>query len=246
MSKTRPIAVLMALFAVALVTAPQARGQLVAEGALATNYVFRGVDQLGERAAFQPSLFLPVGKTGLDLFFWGSFGLTGRGTAQVQNMDELDGAIGYGRMVGPLLLRGGYYHVSWFRRDGWPDDFSTVHEAYGTVGVPQWFGSPALTVNYEMVETDGHDLYLLLQMQHTILRTADRELALALDAGYYDADWIAGGVSTDFNLALPMSWRMGELTLAMKPIVTYVPQREVVPEQFRFWAVTSLKGMLGH
>lgn len=237
--------VVLAALLAAWFVVPLAHGQVVAEGSLATNYVFRGVDQLGERAAFQPSLFYPVGETGLDLFFWSSFGLTGRGTAQVQRMDEVDGSIGYGRMVGPLLLRGGYYHVSWFRRDGWPDDFSTVHEAYATVGVPQWFGAPALTINYEMVETGGHDLYLLLQMRHTLLRGSDRELAVALDAGYYDADWIAGGTSTDINLSLPMSLMLDGLTVSMKPVVTYVPQSQVVPEQFRFWAVTSLKGVIG-
>ena len=231
--------VLVVLALVVSAGMPNAKGEVIADASLATDYIYRGLDNLNGGPAFQPTVTWVTG-TGIDLNAWFNWGLSNRGQQAIRNFDEIDLTASYTRQVGNLLLRGGVFHLSWYNFPTFPDDYSQFNEIFAGIshlGLPF---QPSITVNYELNEVDGNDLYIQARMGHELMLDNDVPLFLGLSAGYYQAEWMAMDGISDINFEVGTTVSHGLLAVTPRFIVTYVPRDEVNPNHLVMWANLTL------
>jgi len=231
---------LAALLLVSALQPKVVRAEVIAEAAFATHYIYRGLDNLGGSPAFQPTVTWIAPRGGFDLNAWFSTGLADRGSQAVRDFDEIDLSASYSRQLGDLLLRGGLFHLSWYGRSGYPDDFSTVQEVFAGASLTHLPGQPSLMVNYELAATDGHDLYLQFRCGQMVGFGEYHYLFLGFSAGYYAAEWVGKNGISDINLELSTTLERGLLALTPRFMVTYAPMDEINPNHLIFWSSISL------
>jgi len=217
------------------------RALWIADATVATDYIWRGFNNLDGAPALQPWAAWVHEPTGLSATAWFSWGLARRGERAVTDFDETDLVLSWTRRAGAVELTGGLFHLSWYGREGWPDDFSTVYEVFAGAKLVSLPWRPGLEVNYELNEADGNDLYIRLSGGRELMLSGGRALEVTASAGWYSTEWIgARGVSeVNLNLALPVP--AGGFRLIPVFTLTYVPLREINPDRFIFWGTLSLR-----
>jgi len=236
----RRIILALFIFGALVMGLPQAKADVIAEGALATDYIWRGFDNLNGGPAFQPNVTWVHPRSGIDVNAWFNWGLTNRGRQTVRDFDEIDLTAAFTRPVGSALLRAGVFHLSWYTRQDWPDDYSTVNEVFAGVSRPDLPLSPSLTVNYELAATDGHDLYVQARLGREVAFGASNFVFLGLSAGYFAAEWVGKNGVSDVNLEIATTLPNGPWALTPRFMVTWVPLREINPNHLIVWAGLSI------
>lgn len=227
----------MALFLMMGMTSSKA--EVIADATVATDYIYRGLDNLNGGPAFQPTVTWITG-TGIDLNAWFNWGLTNRGSQAIRNFDEVDLTASYTKQLGSFLVQGGLFHLSWYNFPTFPDDYSQFNEVFigvSHLGLPF---QPSVTVNYELNEVDGNDLYIQARMGHEVMFDNDMPVFFGLSAGYYQAEWMAMDGISDINLEVGTTVSKGLHALTPSIKMTYVPRDEVNPNHLVIWGSLTL------
>ncbi|MCB2213156.1 hypothetical protein KQI52_13665 [bacterium] len=239
---------LFALLVIVLSAAPAVRAQIIAEGAVVTDYMWRGYNVLNGAPAFQPTVTGILGETGFDVNAWFSFALRDREQQAIRDLDEMDLTLTYSRSIGMVDVRAGVFTYHLFTHDEYPDaDFTFVREAFGGVTFTSLPLSPWVVYNYELVDAGGNDWYLELGADQSVSLPMNQELLLSLHAGWYSAEWAGlGGQLTDLSLTvgLPVIPVHGDGTwLSPWMMAAYTPPEHVNPNQFEVVAGMTLSGV---
>jgi hypothetical protein len=238
----------LALSALLLLPARPARSEVVAEAALSSHYIFRGVDMLdGASPVFTPSVSWIVGETGLEISSWAYLPLTNRVNDWVADSDEIDLTVDYTRAFGGTVARLGLYHLSLPRLSGWPDEATTVNELYAELGRPQWPGRPVLSVSYELDEWEEHDTYIQIRGGHELLLT-DALVYFGASVGFwsYGADsfpnfsgspraWTRRETLSDINFEVATTTVHGPWALTPAVVMTVSPDEVINPANLVVW-----------
>jgi uncharacterized protein (TIGR02001 family) len=160
-----------------------------------SKYIWRGIDQLDDDDAIQPSITYALGDTGLSFNVWGSYGLDSS-----ENLDEVDYIIDYtfSASDGVDISTGLIYY--------WLDEFDNTTEVYAAVTLTRLPLTPSLTIYYDIDEADG--AYINLAGTYDLLVTETQAVSLGaaigvwsgyagIDDGFGDLDLSA---STSFDL----------------------------------------------
>ena len=230
----------VAAFLLLLLLLSPSRADIIADATLSTDYIYRGLDNLNGGPAFQPTVTYVSPKTGIDLNAWFNWGLSNRGQSTIRDFDEVDLTASWTREVGNIALRTGVFHLSWYERDNFPDDFSTVNEVFAGVSFLQVPMQPSLTVNYELAETDGHDLYIQARCGFERPIGVGPALFFGLSAGYYAADWVGKDGISDINLEIATTLMGKMYAVTPKFMVTYAPMDEINPNHLILWSSLTL------
>ncbi len=246
-SKKAVICLSIVLFA----AAGGVRGELIVDGTLATDYVWRGFDVLGGRPAFQPSVTQIFGRSGLVANAWFSWGLTGRGSSKVTDLDEMDLTLTWSHPLGPVEVTAGLFHLSWFNLPGWPDNSSTTYEALAEVAVVELPFAPTIALNCDFNPEGGDGPYILLSGSRDFATSSEAPLTMTLSAGYMDQEWALdekenrkAGFS-DITLGLHTYIVTGTLVWTTGFTATYVPLEEINPDRFIFSGRLSVSSSYG-
>ncbi len=241
--KTLFVILMLMMFAV-----PAVNAQVIAEGSVVTDYMWRGFNVLNGAPAFQPTVTGILGDTGFDINAWFSFALRDREQQAIRDLDEMDLTLTYSRSIGTVDVRAGVFTYHLFTHEDYPDaDYTFVREAFGGVTFASLPLSPWVAYNYELVEDGGNDWYLELGADQPVSLPNDQELLLSLHAGWYSAEWAGlGGQLTDVSLTvgLPAVPLLGDnVSLVPWMMAAYTPPEHVNPNRFEVVAGMALSGV---
>jgi len=217
-----------------------AKSEIIVDGTLSTDYIWRGFDNLNGGPAFQPWVSYVAGETGFEANAWFSWGLTNRGQQQIIDMDEVDLTLSYTRTLGSVMVRSGLFHLSWYQRENYPDKYSTVFEAFAGATFIKLPFSPGLSASYELNSDGGNDLYLEFSGGKDVDFFTNFPLYVGLKLGYFDADWVGKSGISDINMDLSTVLEQESLAITPRFVLTYVPMDEINQNHFIFWGGFSI------
>lgn len=215
---------------------PAAATWIELEGAIVTDYMWRGFNQLEGRPAVQPSITLIGGNTGLALNVWGSWGIAHRDLLWVQEMDEFDVSLSWYNEFDDTALELGYFHANWYTRDGWPDIVQTMaREVFIGLHLIKLPLDPFVRVNYEIDKFEGNDLYIEGGLGYTILESR-QPIELSLHGGYMEAEWADVKNVTDVTFGVTVPVQGEYLTYTPWFRLTWIPVDHVNNNEFEVYA----------
>lgn len=221
-----------------------ASGQIIAESAVATDYMWRGFNVLNGAPAFQPTVTGIIGDTGFDLNAWFSFALRDRDQQAIRDLDEMDLTLTYSREIGMVSMRTGVFTYHLFTQDDYPDSsYTFVKEAFLGAGLPELPLSPWMTYNYELDEEGGNDWYLEAGLEHVLMFGSEQPVVLSAHAGWYSAEWAGlGGQLTDLSLSAAIPHEVGQWSLTPWIAATHTPPEHINPNGFEIHGGLVLGG----
>jgi len=231
-----------------------AHGQVMVDGTVASDYIFRGVNMYnGVTPVFISHVNWTMGESGLAVNSWGYFAMTNRVNSWVVDGDEIDVTVDYTRGFGNWMSRVGIFHLSLPRLEGWPSEGTTVNEAYVEVGRPDWPGMPVVSVSYELKDFEDHDTYLQLRGGHEMVLEGGTLLYLGASVGFWSYGsgsvpnftdeeyyWNRREEISDINLEVATTVILEDYALTPRIVMTLSPDEVINPDQMIVWGSLTL------
>jgi uncharacterized protein (TIGR02001 family) len=201
---------------------------------LVSRYIWRGFDTIpNNKPAFQPSVTLSFGKSGLWLNLWSAIALADT------NFMELDFIVGYDKTLSKdVTLCGGIGYFTFPSYPNYPDKSSTSPEIYLGTTFNSISLSPGLTAYYDFNLGDG--LYATLNLQKSFL-LGGKVLCTTFLLGYSTQyqDIVGDPGLSDICFGLSTDFVFKRLTLT--PCLNYViVPNETINKENEIWGGLSI------
>jgi len=199
---------------------------------LNSNYIWRGFDlNPSHKPVIQPSVTFKFEDCGFGVNIWSSISFEDKDT------NELDFTLFYNfRTSENFSLSAGFINYGWY----FPSDFdfkdNTTQEVYVSLGLPNFFLSPELSVYYDI--NNGKGLYLLGSIGRSIKFSDKYSLDISVAIGYNGGQWINGSGLSDVNLTLAVPLKIGKISFTPTVNYTYVLIDEVSKDDHLWFGVS--------
>jgi len=196
------------------------------DATVVSKYIWRGFDVLDANPAFQPSIDLSFGDTGLGFNIWGSMALDDR--SNLDDYDEVDFGLSFERDLTDYFSFSVGSVLYWYPN---LDEDDTTYEVFFGGTLTQILFNPALTLYYDL--DLGDDLYAELSGSHDI-PAGDYELSTSLTIGYNNGQYEVDRGFSDMRLSASMDFPVWKLTITPGLNYTFILEDTVNEDNGEF------------
>lgn len=198
-----------------------------------SNYIWRGFDlNPSHKPVIQPSITFNFEECGFGVNIWSSFSF------EDKNTNELDFTVFYNfKTTENLSLSAGFINYGWYFSSNFDFKENTTQEIYLSIGFPNMFLSPGISVYYDI--NNGKGLYLLGSIGYSMKISDKYSLDISTAIGYNGGQWISGSGLSDINISLAVPLKFGKLSLTPTVNYTCVLLKQVSKDNY-FWFGVSI------